>query len=220
MYHYLEKLPAKWLSVSLAAIACTSVQATIINTGFHNGNFIDSNWTLASISDINNIPVNPNFPNAYVVNLGPTDFPFPTWIPNDSVSSWISYSNPLYSGGDNTSRTFSYAQTFQSLTETISFRWLSDNDSRVYIDNMLVGSRMGTGNYFFSWDTPVSYSLLAGTHTVRVEVDNFERSSGNPTGMRFETVVPETSTYVTGALVLIPVVGQLLRRRQVGSKQS
>jgi len=209
----------RFWSAILGVLAVCSAQAAIINTGvdISPANGIDDNWQLTAISTVVSIPAPFNIPNAYVVNQPANQFPFPTWIPNDSTSSWITYSPTLYIGGDS-GRTFSYEQSFPSLNETISFRWLSDNDSRVYIDNLLVGSRVGTGNYFTSWNTPVSVVLSAGQHTVRVEVDNFPRDSGNPTGMRFETVVPEPSTYVFGALVMIPVVGQILRRRANGAK--
>lgn len=205
---------AKGLITVLAISAATSTYGTIFNTGSDaNNDRIDDNWTLTGITPTTGLPATPNIPNAYLVTTQAGNFPFGPWIANDAVSKWITYSDGLFIGTDATTRTFTYEQTFTSGNETALIRWLSDNDSYVYLDNTLIDSRTGNGNNFSTWNNYVNLNLSAGSHVLRVDVVNAGISGpGNPTGLRFEAV-PEPSTYAAAALLMLPIAAHVRRMR-------
>lgn len=204
---------AKGLIFAIAIASGASAHATIFNTGGDaNGDRIDDHWTLTNITPTPT-PAQANIPNAYLVTTQAGNFPFGPWIANDNVSKWITYSDGLFIGTDVTDRTFTYQQTFTSGNETALIRWLSDNDSYVYLDGNLIDSRTGNGNNFSSWNNYVNLNLTAGSHTLRVDVVNAGiPGTGNPTGLRFEAV-PEPSTYAAAALLILPVAAQIRRMR-------
>lgn len=211
--------PAKGLVLAIAIASATSAHATIFNSGIDtNGDRIDDHWNLTGISTVAGLPATASIPNAYLVTTQAGNFPFGPWIANDNVSKWITYSDGLFIGTDTTTRTFSYTQTFTSGNTTALIRWLSDNDSYVYLDNNLVGSRVSGGSNFTTWNNWVNLNLTAGSHTLRIDVVNIGISGGgNPTGLRFEAV-PEPSTYVAAALLMLPVAAQLRRMRAARQK--
>ena len=198
--------------------------------GLYNANtgaaVVDPNWTVSLLSTEppgqtppGGIPSGP----AYLVpnNIG---FPFGYWLDNDSTSSWITYSHPPQMDGDNSGSTFQYQLTFTAGSSgAATVRWLSDNDSWLYIsggnyNNFLVGSKPGPDfSTFGSWNTPISLSLSAGTrYTVDLDVFNEPQGYGNPTGGRVEfsgdvSVVPEPTTLIAGALLLLPFGASTLR---------
>jgi hypothetical protein len=206
--------------------------AMVVNTGVDVSGGVDQAWGLASINPpiTGNNPDNAaasSLPNAYVATPD-TGFPFGQyWLPNNAspASLWITYATPLYTGGD-IGRTFDYEQTFiATANATIDFRWLSDNDSYVYLNNTQIGYNgpANANNYatFNTW-TYGSFNVAAGQmYTLDVDVDNIGQDSGNPTGMRFEaTVVPEPTAIAAAALLLLLPLGAsasriLHRNRQV-----
>ena len=198
-----------------------TAQATFsFNTGVDAGGGVDANWTLASVNPAS-APGGEAPPNAFIASDGAPTYPFPFngyWVHNDSTSKWITYSTPLYTGGDS-GRTFDYQLTFTvSSPETIQVRWLSDNNSDLWLDGVntgtLIGSRAPASaqnyNTFNAWNNYIPVNLSAGTHTFDVMVDNIGQSSDNPTGMRFEAV-PEPTTVLAGALLLLPFGASTIR---------
>jgi hypothetical protein len=192
---------------------CISAQAAFVNlnTGRDaNSDYIDDNWKLVSIEP-SNPPGNESLPNAYLTTAH-TGFPFGSWVANNNVSSWITYSNPLYVAGDS-GRNFTYRLEFFSSGGIVPVRWLSDNSSTLKLDNVVVGTK-GTATYT-SWGTPLNLNLGSGMHTLDLIVFNAGQGSGNPTGARVEFVggipVPEPTTMIAGALLLLPFGASTLR---------
>jgi hypothetical protein len=178
---------------------------------------VDPNWTVSHLSG--GPPPGIVTGSAYLV---PNDigFPFGYWTPNNAKSSWITYSTPTQVGGDNSGSTFQYqVQFIAASTGQASVRWLSDNESTLSLNGTVVGTLAanppGGGASFNTWGT-TSLSLTAGTlYTVDVDVYNEPQGYGNPTGARVEfsgaSVVPEPTTMIAGALLLLPFGPSTLR---------
>jgi hypothetical protein len=99
-------------------------------------------------------------------------------------------------------------------------RWLSDNSSTLWLNGTLVGAR-SEDSPFMSWNSPVTLNLIAGLNTIDLNVYNLPQNQptwGNPTGGRVEflgnmnvSAVPEPTTMIAGALVLLPFGASTLR---------
>lgn len=193
----------------------------------------DPNWTVSLLSSSDHETPPGGNPNgaAYLVpnNIG---FPFGYWAPNDTTSSWLTYSTPTQVGGDNTSGMYQYQLTFTPANSgVVNVSWLSDNGSWLYVNgggynNVQIGSKPGTDySTFQTWNTPVGFNVTAGTqYTVDLDVFNAPQGYGNPTGGRVEftgdvsvdpvdspSAVPEPATLISGALMLLPFGASLVR---------
>jgi len=221
----LFKSAAAWRKTGAMAIcfsACATAHATLnisaLNTGagdygINNGApIIDSNWKVTLIPPpANGIPPGgiPNG-NAYLVpnNIG---FPIPPWVPNSSLSTWITYSYPTQVGGDNTGGTYQYQLQFTALTTgSVDISLASDNNSSLFINGGLVVNIPDPQP--FSSFQDVDYSFKSGqNYTVDFDVYNIPQGNGNPTGANVQfsgdvnvAPVPEASTVFAGAMMLLP----------------
>jgi hypothetical protein len=245
---YLEKLKVAVMASALfvAAQAYGSIDIIDINnissldTGAKTVNvggvLVDANWTVSMLSG--GSPPGTLTGSTYVVNNA--GFPFGYWVPNDSRSSWLTYSTPTQVDGDMSGGTYRYQLTFTAANDgVIDVRWLSDNSSWLYItggiyNKTLIGTKPSPLNNnpndtspFESWNSPTELNMTAGTqYTVDLDVFNALQSYGNPTGGRVEftevsdspVAVPEPATLITGALLLLPFGAstlRILRRKQV-----
>jgi hypothetical protein len=224
----------------MAAQAHASLNISSLDTGAgqygaNNGAVLtDPNWTVSLLSTDPSGQTPPGgIPNgtSYLVpnNIG---FPFGYWLPNSSISSWITYSSPTQVGSDTTDDTFQYQLTFTPANSgVVDVSWLSDNTSQLFLNggsysDHSVGTRPSPpdaspdpNNYstFGNWNTPIGFNVTAGTqYTVDLDVFNIGQSSGNPTGANVEftgdvSVVPEPATLISGALLLLPFGASTLR---------
>ena len=162
---------------------------------------VDPYWTVSLLSTVppgqtppGGIPdgtawLMPNFPTGFS-NL------FSYWVPNDSVSNWLTYSFPPQVGGDTTSDTFQYQLKFIATTGgVIGINWLSDNTDALLVNGVPIGSNAAQ---FAAWLPGAGIPVLInpGLNTVDLEVFNEPQGNGNPTGGRVE---------FTGNLDVLPV---------------
>jgi hypothetical protein len=204
--------------------SATMVQYGLFDTGVDGsgnslaGGITDTHWTL-------------NSGPAVVVNSG---FPIPPWVDYSSgngASRWIS----VDSGGGNANlpisdQIFSTTFTLTGLTGvTLSGSWASDNASELILNGHSIGSiPFGTpGNYSFQQYTSFSESIQAdfnlnGLNTLEILDHNGDATqpNGNPGGwfgVRANdltitgTPVPEPTTMVAGAMLLLPFAFSTLR---------
>lgn len=224
----------KGAAIAACLLGCVSAQASVLlqdissldtGAGLYSGNtlanaaVVDPNWTVSLLSSAGEPPGGYPAGSAYLV---PNDigFPFGYWLGNTSASSWITYSTPTQLGGDSTGGKYQYQLQFTAANSgTVNVTWLSDNDSWLYINggkysDYLAGSKPGPDMSTFSvWNTPISLSLTGGvTYTIDLDVYNEPQGVGNPTGGRVEfSAVPEPTTLISGALMLLPFGASTLR---------
>ena len=217
------------LTVVMALALPTLSSATVVQYGLYDtgvdttgnslaGGSTDAHWLL-------------NGGGAVVVNSG---FPIPPWVDysaGNGLSRWIS----VDSGGGNgnlpiSDQTFTTTFTLSGLANvTLSGLWASDNASDLYLNGNLIGSiPFGTyPNYSFGQYTTLTASLqsdfhLNGANTLTIVDHNGDgtQPDGNPGGwfgVRAEsltitgTAVPEPTTIVAGALLLLPFGASTLR---------
>jgi hypothetical protein len=204
-------------------IAALDTGAGLFGINNNSATLVDPNWTvsLVSSSPTETPPGGTPTGAAYLVpnNIG---FPFGYWVPNDATSSWLTYSTPTQVDGDNTGDTYRYQLIFTAAnTCDASVRWLSDNSSWLYLNGVQIGTRPSNSDNsstYGSWNTPVDLgTLIAGTkYTVDLDVYNIPQGNGNPTGARVEfsgnvSVVPEPTTMLAGALLLLPFGASTIR---------
>jgi len=210
-------------SLAVCATAQANFDISSYNTGagFYGVNTVanipitDHNWTVSLLSTVpanqtppGGIPSGPTY-------LVPTDigFPFGYWLPNTPASSWITYSTPTQVAGDTTADTFQYEVKFtdpNSVPFTISFA--SDNASWLYVNQQQVAWRPDNLPYA-SFDTYTVIPTTANTtYTIDFDVYNTPQDYGNPTGANVQfSAVPEPTTMVAGAMLLLPFGMSALR---------
>ena len=168
---------------------------------------------------------------AITVNPG---FPIPPWVDYSSGngnSRWISVDS---SGGNAslpiTTQTFTTTFTLSGLANvSLSGEWASDNASKLYLNGNLIGTiPFGVSpNYSFGLYTGFSTSIqsyfnLYGVNTLTIVDSNGDitQQDGNPGGwfgvrandLRISgTPVPEPTTLIAGALMLLPFGASTLR---------
>lgn len=179
---------------------------------------VQPGWTITSVVPSNppgglTPPTPPS--SAYVVTA------YGYWIPNNAVSKWISYSTPLFTGGD-IYREFTYSLTFQAAAgDNFFMRFSADNGTKAYLN------QTPSSGLLFDWGSPDAGNFTAfqsfspwlnvsgvgnGQNTLTFVVDNLNQDYLNPTGLRVEfsleepqlAVVPEPSTFLAGALLMLP----------------
>jgi hypothetical protein len=143
------------------------------------------------------------------------NFPFNSYWESSPNSSWISYSSPLNIAGDTTGATYDYKLIFTpDISGLVAISFASDNPSKLYINNQLKGGNPSDTAYF-ALDT-VNFVFDAGTtYTIDFDVVNTPLDASNPTGadveFKFLAPVPEPTTIVAGALLLLPLGASTLR---------
>ena len=225
----------KWAAIAGCLFACAAAQAdiSILDTGAGlNGaaaGTTDPNWTVSLLSTAPNPVGAGNVPpggipsgHAYLVptSLGWPLAPTGPWVANNATSSWITYSNPTQTGGDNTGGTYQYQLQFNSASSgVVDVRWLSDNNGTLFVNQVEVGTKpdpdvTDPGNYtpFNAWNSWMPIYVQTGPNTIDLDVYNIPQDSGNPTGGRVEfSAVPEPTTLISGALLLLPFGASTLR---------
>ena len=218
---------------SLCCLAATS-QASIIqlyNTGVDalgvslpNGTTPDPHYSLVSV---------PSGSSATVVLTSAGGFPIPPWLPNSPISAWISPNNGNVNNqsdpvGDYVFRTTFDLTGLDPSTAVITGGWSTDNagtDIRLNGVSKILPAFQTAANQFQIGYVAFSLSGLgftSGVNTLDFIVNNASGASGNPVGLRVEmtgtAAVPEPTTMVAGALLLLPFVAstlRMLRRRTV-----
>jgi len=157
------------------------------------------------------------------------------WVPNNSVpyssKTWISVDQyaglvdgsgsgslassgiPKYGTGNTW---FLFSTTFNSgpNTSLIGTAWFADNEG---VAVMLIppGTALAAGTPSFSGPSGASFSaaLTPNTdYTVNFLIENFAQANGNPLGLNVNmSAVPEPTTMIAGALLLLPFGASTLR---------
>jgi hypothetical protein len=208
-----------------------NLQAALANTGAYVVAGVDQNWNVTSAFYTG--------PAAYLATPS-TQWPFSPagpWVADDATSSWITYSSPLNLHAPAT--TYTYTETFTlASAENLAIRFLSDNESSVFLVNGNQQTLIGQNgpaldpSTFSTWSPYVDLNLGSGTYSFEIQVVNDPWSGSNPTGVRFEeeqipslegfpngdTSVPEPTTVVAGALMLVPLGIGFLRKIYKGHR--
>lgn len=188
----------------------------------------DPNWTVSLLHSSGTPPGGIPTGAAYLVpnNLGwplqaGLTLPSIWWLQNDPTSSWLTYASPTPVGGDTTGGLYQYQMTFTAgKSGEITVRWLSDNYSWLFLNGQFVGSKsenaLAPYGPYNAWNSPINFILTAGTtYTFDLDVYNIQQSFFNPTGARVEftdpPLVPETSTMLAAALLLLPLMAGGMR---------
>jgi hypothetical protein len=214
-------------------IVCTAAQAediSALDTGaglysintVANAPVVGPNWAVSLLSTVPAGQIPPGGIPTGSAYLMPNDmgFPFPSWwLPNDSTSSWITYSSPPQVGGDITSDTFQYQATFIAASSGVDYvSWLSDNSSTFLLNGVVMGTRPNSS--YAAWNAPIAFNLVGGdSYTVDFDVFNYPQWSENPTGLRVEFTgdpgtdpVPEAPSPIIYLVLALPAGAQALRR--------
>jgi hypothetical protein len=223
-------------SIGFDSISSLDTGVSTVNVG---GVVVDANWTVCLLSGgtVNpavamlNGTAQGGAPSGGA-SMGPNNigFPFGYWIPNTTTSSWLTYTTPTPVGGDMTGGTYQYQVTFTAANSgVVDVSWLSDNGSWLYVNGNLIGSKgsvTDSGSDFSPfnlWNQGLSFGVTKGTlYTVDLDVFNAPQGYGNPTGGRVEftsggvqfnslSAVPEPTTLISGALMLLPFGTSALR---------
>lgn len=173
----------------------------LVNTGFGlSDNQIDYNYMFSRVQGT------ATGTSGYGVVTTNSEYPIATaeWIQNTQTSSWLApTSNQGQSYDQRTGLDGIYNWTLHfdltgknASTAELSMRWISDNDSKLYLNGVRVTN--GTDNWQpFS----IGQGFVDGVNSLRFEVVNFVSRNTNPTGLRVEffgssvSAVPETATY-------------------------
>lgn len=218
LFHGLLGTLAFLVFISLdTTVRAQNISSLNTGAGYYAANngavIVDPNWTVSLLSTNPPGQTPPEgIPNgkAYLVpnplfesNIG---YPINTsWIPNDSTSTWITYSTPTQLGGDSTNEIFQYQLTFKAVTGgVVGINFTSDNNAQLYVNGVFIGAGP-TENSFATWlSTPYQITVTAGaTYVVDLDVQNAILPLSNPTGARVEftgdvnaVAVPELSVNV------------------------
>jgi len=201
----------------------SSLDTGATQIGGPGGAVIDANWTVALLSAAapppEEIPIGGPAGPAFVVPNNVATFPdlFNYWVPNGPSSSWLTYSTPTQTGPDYSGGLYLYQLKFDVANAgAVSISFLSDNSSQLSLNGVTIGANGDpnnianlAGNTYSQWTT-VNGTLNAGLNTLDLLVYNYPYPAYNPTGARVEltgneTPVPEASTMLAGALMLLPL---------------
>lgn len=209
-------------AVALAIVAGQqATQAGLANTGVSvNGvTYADNNWTVTTATG--SATGGAYSGAAFLAENGggsTSGFPFisPFWTPDNATSSWITYGTPL-NNAPQAGASYVYSDMFTAAaTSTLTLRWLSDNESSLSILDLNTSITTPIGFIPISGNSPLNvwsqfytFSLVAGQQydiMINVTNDPAINFGANPTGVRFEgsVSVPEPTTVVAGALMLLP----------------
>jgi hypothetical protein len=190
------------LLVTLGLTCVLSSQAALVNTGIDTTAGVDNNWV--AVEDVGDLG-QPTYA-LEVIN--------PAWLPNSASSKWISIAEDGYplAPGD-----YFYALNTVVTPQSFLVRWTSDNQSTPFIYNAGGLSSVGPtlpANAFGGWSqwlyVDISQNSLFGFEVIQGEG---QAGAGNPSGLRVEfAAVPEPTTLVAGALLLLPFGLSAVRR--------
>jgi hypothetical protein len=145
-------------------------------------------------------------------------FPVPPWVGDNSLSAWI---GPNTADAYGPSGTYIYRTTFDLTgldpsTAMITGRWSTDNNGLgVLLNGIDAGVAPTSFTSFYSFSTfSISGGFVSGLNTLDFLVNNGPPDS--PTGLRVEMTgtaapVPEPSTMIAGALLLLPFGASTIR---------
>ena len=191
--------------------------STLYNTGTGAEGTVDSNYELI---------VNPGFAstNAYVTDS--TGFPFNgPWVPNNSVSKWISPQASYVNGATDAGGIHTYRTSFDLAglnynSANLSFRFSVDNDLYDVLLNGVGTGISGSGYHAFSAVHTINAGFQAGVNSLDFVTYNRPQATGNPNGLRVEftdsdaSAVPEPGTWAMLASGLVACVVAHRRKRK------
>ena len=201
------------VTAALCGIANSS-QATFLPAGLYDSGVDGSGVSLVGGSIDLHYTLNSG--QAVVVNAG---FPIPPWLDYGAVngaSRWISADS---AGGGGYDALYSYTTTFtlgSAAGLVLSGKWSADNDSVVLLNGHQIGSQLFSdvdGNSFSHYNSfSTSAFLLSGVNTLIFAVHNgyvpAQEGDAGPFGLRTQdltiSAVPEPTTIIAGALLLLP----------------
>jgi hypothetical protein len=186
---------------TVALFLCLSANASIdVSTGVNGG----WNYTTGSGTGV-----------ASIVASSDADW-YSGWIANSAASSWIA-ANPNNTANNNGTYSLSFDLTGYSLSSvSLSGSWTIDDGGSLYLNGYLLSS-LGNGN----WGSLAAFSVpssdfVAGVNTLTIvggDTDNYlegVRLQGDVTGSL--APVPEPTTILSGALLLLPFGSSALRQ--------
>lgn len=206
--------------MALCAAVCSvsvSTQANLIglyNTGVNgagvslpDGTIGDPHYSLTSVPSGSTTDIR--------VRASAGGYPVGLWLGDSVTSAWIGPNND--GAVDGPLGLYTYRTTFDltglnPATATISGQWATDDRGEIWLNG--VDTLNANVIEFGSW---TSFSLtggfVAGINTLDFVIDNI---GGGPTGVRVEmrgeaTPVPEPTTVLAGALLLLPFGAGTLR---------
>jgi len=217
-----ENMRKLQLAILAAALAgAVSASATLVyNTGVGTSGSADTHWQITATTvgvGLPGVPFNPII----------TDNTIPgSWLANSADSKWISpvSINGLSPNSGNSIGYYTYEQSFyvdaSLVGATLSGRWSSDNAGWAGIS--LNGGGWVDGNTdlyaFETWHPFTAGTLVAGLNTIDFQLwDGYtppggDNGPGGYTGLRVEfNAVPEPTTMLAGALLLLPFGASTLR---------
>jgi len=224
----MKKLQIAIFAISLAA-AMSASASLVYNTGVGTSGTADAYWQITATTVGAGLPTLPFNPII-------TDNTVPgSWLPNSTDSKWISpvSVNGLSPDGGNSIGYYTYEQKFwvdaSLVGATLSGRWSSDNHGWNGVS--LNGGGWVDGNLdetaFTTWHSFTAGTLEAGWNTIDFQLwDGYSPPGGNNspggyTGLRVEfNAVPEPTTMIAGALLLLPFGASTLRVLRRHRKQA
>lgn len=183
---------AHWFALLLCFAATRASAAPIpglFNTGVDGvgatlpGGAIDPHYRLVESADA-------NYPGPYVVvsDVIPAGY----WLPNTSVSKWISPAvdeNYPSLGTPHPDGNYRYRLTFDltgynPTTAQLSGRWALDNSGSIYLNGVDVDA--GTSSFESLFDFTIDHGFVEGVNQLDFVVYNYPWDGANPTGLRVE----------------------------------
>jgi len=220
----------KTLSAITASLCClvaasqASLITTLYSTGVDgtgavlaDGTTSDPHYTLTAV---------PGGSSATpIVRTSAGGFPIGPWISDDLLSAWIRPHNGTANNASDPVGTYTFETTFSLTglnpsTALISGQWATDNQgvSIVLNGNTIVSGSAAAAANFTGWTAfTISSGFVSGVNTLDFTIKNWSGGDGygNPTGLRVEmtgtAAVPEPTTMVAGALLLLPFGASTLR---------
>jgi hypothetical protein len=204
--------------LTAAAFYAGAAQATMItglyNTGVDVSNGVDLAWT---ITGGNSDPAL-GYPSPTYADASNGTFPIPPWVPNTSVSSWITPSTPLTSNLDpNTNGYYDYTTTFDSTSKALlAGMFAADNEvACIILDGKKIYTGPTNGSSQYSIWTDFQGWVKAGLNTITFDVVNYGQNGGNPSGLDVEFLtanglasnISETPLPSSWTLMLIGLAG-------------
>src|ERR1039457_6115442 len=163
-----------FLAVIAAQAGTAGTIPTLHNTGLNTQGAIDPYWTV-------------NGSTAYVTAPNAVGFPFDWWVPDTSVSKWIS-PQPVYNANTDQSGTFTYSTTFDltgfdPTTASITiFASADDWLTTVSLDKQAKATLAAIHNYGFDLAITISSGFQPGLNTLDFATYNIVQPNANPSG--------------------------------------
>jgi hypothetical protein len=212
----MKKLQLGFLAICLAgAMSAHAAMIQVWNTGVDgagavlpDGTISDPHYSLISV---------PGGTTAMRVRSAAGGWPIPPYIGDNTLSRWIGPNNDTQLNGpvgNYTYRTTFDLTGFNPATATISGGWTSDNNGvGIYLNGNLIAGPTSFTQFSAGF---VSFAGNAGFVPGVNTLDFVLYNGGGPTALRVEmtgqaTPVPEPSTVIAGALLLLPFGASTMR---------